>query len=115
MKHKVIFIPPSYFYLSMIIILATRFLLPRFNFIIYPYNLLGVFLFLLGFYIMMWVWKVFKRYNTPENFDRSNKLVTQGLFKFSRNPMYLGMLLMLFGISIFSSNSISFLGQFCFF
>ena len=36
----------------------------------------------------------------PIQFEEVNKLVISGIFKYSRNPMYLGLLLVLFGISI---------------
>jgi len=115
MKRKIISIPPKYFYLSIIIIIAARFLLPQFNVIIFPYNVLGVILFLVGFYFIFWTWKIFKKYNTPENFDKSTKLVTEGLFRFSRNPMYLGGFLILFGLFIFVGNLVSLLGPVLYF
>ncbi len=34
-----------------------------------------------------------------EPFDEATTLVTGGFFRFSRNPMYLGMFLMLFGVA----------------
>ena len=46
---------------------------------------------------------LFKKYQTtitPLNPSNATKLITDGIYKFSRNPMYLGLLLVLFGISI---------------
>ena len=46
---------------------------------------------------------LFKKYQTtisPLNPSNATKLITDGIYKFSRNPMYLGLLLMLMGISI---------------
>ena len=45
---------------------------------------------------------LFKKYHTtitPLNPFNATKLITDGIYKFSRNPMYLGLLLMLVGIS----------------
>ena len=45
---------------------------------------------------------LFKKYQTtitPLNPFNATKLLTDGIYKFSRNPMYLGLLLMLVGIS----------------
>ena len=46
---------------------------------------------------------LFKKYHTtisPLNPSNATKLITDGIYKFSRNPMYLGLLLVLLGISI---------------
>ena len=46
---------------------------------------------------------LFKKYQptiTPLNPSNATKLITDGIYKFSRNPMYLGLLLVLLGISI---------------
>ena len=46
---------------------------------------------------------LFKKYQTtitPLNPSNATKLITDGIYKFSRNPMYLGLLLMLLGMSI---------------
>lgn len=37
-------------------------------------------------------------------FDEASSLVTGGFYRFTRNPMYLGMLLMLFGVAILLGN-----------
>ena len=45
----------------------------------------------------------FKKYQTtitPLNPSKATKLITDGIYKFSRNPMYLGLSFVLFGISI---------------
>lgn len=41
--------------------------------------------------------------------DQSSSLVTHGVYRISRNPMYLGFLLMLLGWGVFISNVASFL------
>ncbi len=50
----------------------------------------------------------------PIQFDKTNKLVTSGIFKYSRNPMYLGMLMIIISTSIFYLNIYSILTPFLF-
>ena len=50
----------------------------------------------------------------PIQFEEVNKLVTSGIFKYSRNPMYLGMLMIVLSTSIFYLNIYSILTPFFF-
>lgn len=104
---KIISTPPTYFYLAVIFIVLFSFLLPRFNLISKPYNYLGFALIILGIWLTIWPWLVFKKHQTPENFSHSTTLVTVEPYKFSRNPMYLGMLLLLIGLTILLQNVLS--------
>jgi protein-S-isoprenylcysteine O-methyltransferase Ste14 len=55
---------------------------------------------LFGFGIMMWAWWQFKKRQLaicPT--DHTEHLITDGIYRFSRNPMYLGMLTMLTGVA----------------
>jgi protein-S-isoprenylcysteine O-methyltransferase Ste14 len=62
---------------------------------------LGIVLLGLGFWLMMAGWSQFKRAGTNINtFGRPDRLVTGGLYRYSRNPMYLGMALMLAGVGM---------------
>ena len=45
----------------------------------------------------------------PIQFEEVNQLVTSGIFKYSRNPMYLGMLMIVLSTSIFYLNIYSIL------
>lgn len=56
---------------------------------------------LIGLAIMLWAWSQFKRSQTPVcHRHQPVKLVTTGAFHYTRNPMYLGLLLMLLGVGI---------------
>ncbi|MEY2689536.1 MAG: hypothetical protein RL375_3735 [Pseudomonadota bacterium] len=46
---------------------------------------------------------------------KASEFVAKGLYRFSRNPMYLGMVLVLFGVAAWRSNGVGFLvvGLFC--
>ena len=58
---------------------------------------------LMGLFILIFSVRLFKMKKTsinPVNPKVASSLVVSGLFKFSRNPMYCGMLFLIFGISI---------------
>lgn len=66
-------------------------------------SLTGIGLIILGLAIIIIAVSSFRKYQTTVNSLKPNtasKLVTEGVFKFTRNPMYLGMLIILTGISI---------------
>ena len=63
----------------------------------------GSFMIISGLIIILSAITLFKKYQTtitPLNPSNATKLITDGIYKFSRNPMYLGLLLVLVGISI---------------
>ena len=65
-------------------------------------NFFGSIMIISGFIIILSAIILFKKYKTtitPLNPSNSTKLITVGIYKFSRNPMYLGLLLVLLGIS----------------
>ena len=65
---------------------------------------LGIFLLLLGFFILIFAVRLFRKDNTtvnPLSPEQATKLVTDGIFKYTRNPMYLGMAFILSSISVF--------------
>ena len=51
----------------------------------------------------------------PVKFKKVNKLVISGIYKYSRNPMYLGMILIIISTSIFYLNYYSILTPFIFY
>ena len=63
----------------------------------------GSFMIIIGLFIILSAIILFKKYKTtitPLNPSNATKLIVNGIYKFSRNPMYLGLLLVLSGISI---------------
>jgi len=55
-----------------------------------------------GLLILVWAVRLFKKQNTtvnPIKIENASSLVTSGVFKYSRNPMYLGMVLILLGLT----------------
>jgi protein-S-isoprenylcysteine O-methyltransferase Ste14 len=67
----------------------------------FPSNLTGVLFIFLGILVAIWGRTTFVRLKTPlVPGTKPKKLVQEGPFTFCRNPMYLGMLLLLTGISV---------------
>jgi len=65
-------------------------------------NIISLFLLILGLAIFLSAVKSFRRQKTtvnPLEPKKASSLVSSGIFKFSRNPMYLGMLIVLLSIS----------------
>jgi len=72
------------------------------QFFIYSNNRVSLFLLILGLVVFISAIKSFRRHKTtvnPLEPRQASSLVTSGIFKFSRNPMYLGMLIILLSIS----------------
>ena len=66
-------------------------------------TLLSYVLFLLGFGILFSAALSFKEHKTtinPIKIETASSLVVSGIFNYSRNPMYLGMALILLGLSL---------------
>ena len=78
----------------------------------------GMFLLLLGFFILISAVKLFRNDKTtvnPLSPEQATKLVTNGIFKISRNPMYLGMAVILASVAVFFNiiGGIIFMALFC--
>ena len=67
------------------------------------HHYIGSIAFLIGFGIMLWCIISFavKGRGTLSPVDPTKRLVMAGLYKFSRNPMYVGVILILIGEAIF--------------
>lgn len=108
-------IPPTYFFLGIAVAVVPYFLLPQFNLIPIPYNWLGLVFVVGGLALNGFATEEFKKHHTPHNFSTSTALVTSGVYGFSRNPIYLGMLLALVGIAVLFQNPFSFLAPVLFY
>ena len=75
--------------------------IPVMQVIPYPWNASGLLPLAAGIGLNMNADSLFKKYGTTvKPFDESSTLVTSGAFRFSRNPMYLGMIMILVGASV---------------
>lgn len=72
---------------------------PIVRLIAWPWNLAGVGIAAAGGLLALLAHRQFVRADTPvKPFEKSTALVQSGPFRFTRNPMYLGMLLILLGL-----------------
>jgi len=93
-------LPPALFLICIVIMIGLWWLFPITKFLKFPINLIGILLFLLGIGIAKHGSDVFEKKGTNiETFDDPDILISDGLFKISRNPMYLGFLIALLGNS----------------
>lgn len=93
--------PPFYLYFSVGIMLLLHFFVPVNHFLHFPLNLVGLLPLILGIIINLLADSSFKRNETTvKPVLESKTLITNGIFRISRNPMYLGFVLILLGIGL---------------
>jgi protein-S-isoprenylcysteine O-methyltransferase Ste14 len=94
-------LPPTWLLISVLLMISLHFLLP-FAWLISPvWNLLGILPIGAGIIINLAADREFHlQRTTVRPFDEPSALVTNGVFRFSRNPMYLGFDLILFGVAV---------------
>lgn len=98
-RHPVL--PPFYFLGGLLVMFALDYWFPVLRVIPGPWNLLGGLLMLSGVAITITGAGTFRTADTPVRpFEPSSALVTHGVFRWSRNPMYLGMTLALCGTAV---------------
>jgi protein-S-isoprenylcysteine O-methyltransferase Ste14 len=81
-----------------------------------PYSYLGILLMLIGVYAMVKTSILFRKAGNSFTLkDKSSELIKSEIFKYSRNPMYLGMLLFLLGLAVILGSLTSFIYPLIFF
>ncbi len=94
-------LPPTYFLASLALMAALAFAFPIAPLVDWPWRALGVAPSAAGVCLNLAADRSFKtRGTTVKPFERSSTLVTDGVFHLSRNPMYLGMALVLLGAAL---------------
>lgn len=89
---------------------------PKGTVLLLPYHLLGMLLLAAGFTIMMWAWALFKKKKTALCLSTDAiLLIKEGPYRFTRNPMYLGMAQMLCGAAFLFGSVIAFSAPVAFF
>lgn len=100
MKEKKV-LPPTYLLVAIVLTLALHFLLPLYKLVPMPWNLLGILPLAAGIALNLSADKAFHQAQTTvKPFEESAALLTTGVFRITRNPMYLGYLLILLGVAL---------------
>jgi protein-S-isoprenylcysteine O-methyltransferase Ste14 len=95
-------LPPTYLFAAIVLMVAFHFFIPGLRLIPFPWNLAGLIPFGLGLGVILLVDSMLKKHNTTvKPFEKSTTLLTTGLFRISRHPMYVGFVVLLVGIAIF--------------
>lgn len=99
-SHKLV--PPVYFLVSLLLMAFFHHVVPLAQFIKAPYRYGGVVLMALSIGLILWAAFLFRRAGTNiRPFLPSTALVLAGPYRFTRNPMYLGMAGTLLGAAVY--------------
>jgi len=94
-------LPPTYLLSAIVIMAVLHFVVPIAKVIPRPWNFFGTIPLALGIVINVIASNDFDRVGTTvKPFEGSSALVTTGVFRLSRHPMYLGFVLILIGIAV---------------
>ena len=110
-------IPPPI--LVMILVISNYFSSKKIDLILLPnQDFISIIILLIGMLILINpIFKFIKSKTTidPIKFKKVNKLIISGIYKYSRNPMYLGLLMIVISTSIFYLNIFSITTPFVFY
>ena len=110
-------IPPPL--LVLILVVSNYFSSKKIDLILLPnQDITSIIIFLIGMLILINpIFKFIKSKTTidPIKFKKVNKLITSGIYKYSRNPMYLGLLMIVISTSILYLNILSITTPFLFY
>lgn len=98
--------PPVYFILFNALLIVLDRLVPLALLVPDPWHLLGWVPITLGSTLaFLGVWQFRRHHTTLKPFHRSNALVTRGVYRLSRNPMYLGMVTAMVGVACIAGSA----------
>jgi len=98
-KRKIV--PPVYLFMTLAAMAALHRFMPIAQLLTVPYTHAGWLLVAAGIGIPVVAVRAFERAGTGiVPFDPATALITGGLYRYTRNPMYLGMVLLLVGVAI---------------
>jgi protein-S-isoprenylcysteine O-methyltransferase Ste14 len=93
--------PPAYLLMAIIVMTLLHLFAPVQRLIPPPWTWIGLLPFLGGAALSIRAARLFDRAGTPKKpFERSTRLVLDGPYRFTRNPMYLGMVTGLSGLAL---------------
>jgi protein-S-isoprenylcysteine O-methyltransferase Ste14 len=94
-------LPPVYLLAALLAMFAVHRWLPLARLVDSPYRYAGVLPIACGLSLAVWCSRLFKRADTTiRPFEESSALVTSGPFAYSRNPIYVGLAVVLLGVAV---------------
>jgi protein-S-isoprenylcysteine O-methyltransferase Ste14 len=97
---RVLLLPPIVCIASIALMVVLHLKFPMIELLPQPFNWIGIVLLLAGLGCAQWHARLFSRLGTNINtFGEPGTLTTAGLFRRTRNPMYLGMVIALVGVA----------------
>ena len=94
-------LPPTYLLVAIVLMLVLHFLLPVHKFVPVPWNILGVVPLACGIALNLIADRAFRQVqSTVKPFEQPTALITIGVFRITRNPMYLGHLIFMLGLAV---------------
>jgi len=94
-------LPPTYLLVAIVLMLVLHFLLPVYKIIPIPWNTFGIVPLACGIALNLVADRAFHQAQTTvKPFEESSALITTGVFRITRNPMYLGYVLILVGVAL---------------
>ncbi len=98
-RHRIV--PPIYFFAALLVMVGLHLYVPIDTIVYSPFNLVGWLFVALGLSLALWATGLFRIAGTPVRpFQQSTMLVITGVYRITRNPMYLGMVLVLLGAAL---------------
>jgi len=94
--------PPKIAQLLLLIAALLHWLLPAMRLTIWKSEAPGIGLFGAGLAVMLWAWWLFRKHGTaicPT--AKTDRLITEGIYRYSRNPMYLAATTMLLAAALY--------------
>jgi protein-S-isoprenylcysteine O-methyltransferase Ste14 len=93
--------PPVYFLSAVVLMILLNKFFPILRWLEFPWRYVGIVFIVFGFILSAGSGMLFRRLGTqPRPGVKATVLVTKGPYRFTRNPMYLGLVTILVGLSI---------------
>jgi len=98
-KRKIV--PPVYLLIALVLMWLLQRYVPVYQYIQAPWVYAGIILVFFGIVMAAVSAGMFVKADTGlEPFEEATTLVTGGFYRYTRNPMYMGMFLILFGVAV---------------
>lgn len=103
-------LPPVYFFAALLVMVGLHFYYPIARVIPTPARYVGILFLVIGIASTLWAAIYFGRVGTSvKPFEHSTVLVTAGLYRITRNPMYVGLIVALTGVALWLGTASPFL------